>query len=143
MVDIETGQVTDVPLTLTYTPAVPTARTTIHVEPAGGRRERDRARRDADIVIEGNRIRSVAPHSAAAHRGAVIDGTGLTAMPGLIEFHSHLQKDFGEAQGRAWLAFGVTTVRSPGQHAVRSGRGSRGRRGRRSGPGRASTAPAT
>ena len=35
-------------------------------------------------------------------------------MPGLIEFHSHLQKDFGEAQGRAWLAFGVTTVRSPG-----------------------------
>ena len=35
-------------------------------------------------------------------------------MPGLIEFHSHLQKDFGEAQGRAWLAFGITTVRSPG-----------------------------
>src|SRR5262249_21987662 len=30
------------------------------------------------------------------------------------EFHSHLQKDFGEAQGRAWLAFGITTVRSPG-----------------------------
>ena len=35
-------------------------------------------------------------------------------MPGLIEFHSHLQKDFGEAQGRALLAFGITTVRSPG-----------------------------
>ena len=35
-------------------------------------------------------------------------------MPGLVEFHSHLQKDFGEAQGRAWLAFGITTVRSPG-----------------------------
>ncbi len=37
-----------------------------------------------------------------------------TVMPGLVEFHSHLQKDFGAAQGRAWLAFGVTTVRSPG-----------------------------
>ena len=35
-------------------------------------------------------------------------------MPGLIEFHSHLQPDFGESQGRAWLAFGITTVRSPG-----------------------------
>ncbi len=35
-------------------------------------------------------------------------------MPGLVEFHSHLQKDFGEAAGRAWLAFGITTVRSPG-----------------------------
>ena len=38
----------------------------------------------------------------------------LTVMPGLVEFHSHLQPDFGESQGRAWLAFGVTTVRSPG-----------------------------
>ncbi len=35
-------------------------------------------------------------------------------MPGLIEYHSHLQKDFGEAEHRAWLAFGITTVRSPG-----------------------------
>ena len=35
-------------------------------------------------------------------------------MPGLVEFHSHLQKDYGAAQGRAWLAFGITTVRSPG-----------------------------
>ena len=113
IVDIETGQVTDVPLTLTYTPAVPTARTTIHVSRlVDGVSET--ARGETDIVVEGNRIRSVTPHSAAAHRGAVIDGTGLTAMPGLIEFHSHLQKDFGEAQGRAWLAFGVTTVRSPG-----------------------------
>jgi len=35
-------------------------------------------------------------------------------MPGLIEYHSHLQKDFGSAAGRAYLAFGITTVRSPG-----------------------------
>ena len=92
---------------------MPTARTTIHVSRlVDGVSET--ARGETDIVVEGNRIRSVTPHSAAAHRGAVIDGTGLTAMPGLIEFHSHLQKDFGEAQGRAWLAFGVTTVRSPG-----------------------------
>ena len=55
------------------------------------------------------------PHAAANHTGRqVVDASNLTVMPGLVEFHSHLQKDFGEAQGRAWLAFGITTVRSPG-----------------------------
>ena len=58
---------------------------------------------------------SVAPHKTAGHSGPnFVDGSNLTLMPGLIEFHSHLQKDMGEAQGRAWLAFGITTVRSPG-----------------------------
>src|SRR6266581_704351 len=46
--------------------------------------------------------------------GQVIDASHLTVMPGLTEFHSHLQPNFGEAQGRAWRAFGITTVRSPG-----------------------------
>ena len=83
-------------------------------------------RTNVDITIDGNRIVSVAAHADAAHAKArVVDASALTVMPGLIEFHSHLQKDFGAAQGRAWLAFGITTVRSPGQHAVRSGRGSR------------------
>ena len=60
--------------------------------------------------------------TAAHHTGrVVVDASNLTVMPGLIEFHSHLQPDFGEAQGRAWLAFGITTVRSPGGHAVRGG----------------------
>jgi Tol biopolymer transport system component len=141
MVDIETGQVTDVPLNLTYTPAVPTGRTTVHVSRlVDGVTET--ARGEMDIVVEGNRIRSVVAHSAANHRGTVVDGTGLTAMPGLIEFHSHLQKDFGEAQGRAWLAFGVTTVRSPGNtpyEAVEDREANEAA----GGPGRASTAPAT
>ena len=69
-------------------------------------------------MIEGNRIKSVAPHSAglSTNGATVVDATAsnLYVMPGLIEYHSHLQKDFGEAQGRAWLAFGITTVRSPG-----------------------------
>jgi imidazolonepropionase-like amidohydrolase len=70
---------------------------------------------NVDVVITGNRITAVVPHAAANHAGAeVVDASGLTVMPGLVEFHSHLQKDFGAAQGRAWLAFGVTTVRSPG-----------------------------
>ena len=35
-------------------------------------------------------------------------------MPGLIDFHSHRQSDSGEQQGRSFLAYGVTTMRSPG-----------------------------
>jgi hypothetical protein len=36
-------------------------------------------------------------------------------MPGLIDFHTHRQSDSGEQQGRDFLAYGVTTIRSPGQ----------------------------
>ena len=114
MVDIETGVARDIPVDLNYTPAIPTGRLVVH----GGHLVDGRnqtARADMDIVIEGNRIRTVEPHAASLHAGArIVDASGLYAMPGLIEFHSHLQKDFGESQGRAWLAFGITTVRSPG-----------------------------
>jgi Tol biopolymer transport system component/imidazolonepropionase-like amidohydrolase len=114
IIDILTGEVREVPVDLKYTPAVPKGRMVVHA----GRMvdgKSPTARTDVDIVIEGNRITSVAAHSAALHAGAkVIDASNLTAMPGLIEFHSHLQKDLGEAEDRAWLAFGITTVRSPG-----------------------------
>jgi Tol biopolymer transport system component len=114
LVDIESGETQTVPLDLTWTPAVPASRVVVHAgrlldmtSPA--------ARANVDIAIEGNRIVGVTSHTEAAHaKGQVVDASALTVMPGLVEFHSHLQKDFGEAQGRAWLAFGVTTVRSPG-----------------------------
>ena len=114
MIDIETGAAREVPLDLEYTPAIPKSRIVVHAgNLVDGKSETPRA--GMDIVIEGNRIRAVEPHSAGRHAGAqVIDASGLYVMPGLIEFHSHLQKDFGTAQGRAWLAFGITTVRSPG-----------------------------
>src|SRR6185436_9532025 len=72
------------------------------------------SRANVDIVIDGNKITSVVPHADANHTGHVVDASNLSVMPGLTEFHSHLQPDFGESQGRAFLAFGVTTVRSPG-----------------------------
>jgi hypothetical protein len=114
ILDLETGETRAVPLDFQWTPAIPTSRIVIHAgklldmtSPA--------ARTNVDVVIEGNRIVSVAPHSDQQHaRGQVVDASNQTVMPGLTEFHSHLQKDYGAAQGRAWLAFGVTTVRSPG-----------------------------
>jgi Tol biopolymer transport system component len=112
-VDLETGETRTIPLDLKYTPAIPRGRIVIHAgRLVDGRSET--ARSDVDIVIEGNRIRSVMPHRAAGHREKFIDASGFTVMPGLIEYHTHLQSDYGGAEHRAWLAFGVTTVRSPG-----------------------------
>jgi hypothetical protein len=37
-------------------------------------------------------------------------------MPGLIEGHGHPHKEHGEGFGRIHLAYGITTVRSPGGH---------------------------
>ena len=114
VLDLETGETKTVPLDLKYTPAVPTSRILVHA----GRlvdMKSPIVRDNVDITIDGNRIIGVVAHAAANHaRREVVDASNLTVMPGLVEFHSHLQKDFGEAQGRAWLAFGVTTVRSPG-----------------------------
>lgn len=114
IVDIETGDTRTVPLSLTWTPAIPKTRTVIH---AGRLLDMKSAapRTNVDITVVGNTIVSVVAHAAANHASAdVVDASNLTVMPGLVEFHSHLQKDYGAAQGRAWLAFGITTVRSPG-----------------------------
>jgi Tol biopolymer transport system component len=113
-IDILSGETREVPLDLKYTPSIPKGRILVHAGHLVDGKSQT-ARDDIDILIEGNRIKSVSPHSASLHSGAqVIDASNLTAMPGLVEYHSHLQKDFGEAEHRAWLAFGITTVRSPG-----------------------------
>ncbi|WP_328280897.1 amidohydrolase family protein [Sphingobium sp.] len=113
-VDLETGKVADVPLDLSYTLAKPSGRTIIHVSNLVDS-VRDETQHDKDIVVDGNRIVAVQDHDPALHTtGTLVDGTGLTAIPGLIEHHSHVQKDFGANQHKAWLAYGITTVRDPG-----------------------------
>lgn len=75
--------------------------------------------RDMDIIVEGNRIVSVVPHSDA-RLAAVADAGGEvvvagdhTVLPGLVDMHSHMGYGMGEALGRAFLAYGVTTIRDP------------------------------
>ena len=38
-------------------------------------------------------------------------------IPGLIEIHTHLNKEYGEALGRIFLSWGITTVRNPATNA--------------------------
>ena len=111
LLNIETGETRTVPLNLTYTAYVPKTRIIVHVGKLVDGVSRT-ARNDVDIEIAGNRIVSVGPHVPG--RAATIEAPNLTAMPGLIENHSHRQSDFGEQQGRTFLAYGITTVRNPG-----------------------------
>lgn len=114
-VDTASGAIAPVPLELDYTLQVPKGRTIIHAGRAfDGKQER--LLQDVDIVVDGNRITSIGPHDPSRRDpGArVIEAPQLTAIPGLIEFHAHPMRDFGAAMHRAWLAFGVTTMRNPG-----------------------------
>jgi hypothetical protein len=114
--DFDTNVSSDVPLALQYTPAVPASRVVVHA----GRLidgTSPTVRTNVDIFVRNNRIERISPHAPASARlpgTQFVDASRLTVMPGLIEFHTHLQKDLGEASMRAYLSFGVTTVRSPG-----------------------------
>lgn len=76
-----------------------------------------------DIVITDNRITSVGPTPAKGKAkypaGArVIDMTGKTIMPGLVDVHAHMWPPRDVHQTQVWqylanLAYGVTTTRDP------------------------------
>jgi imidazolonepropionase-like amidohydrolase len=71
------------------------------------------ARDDVDILIEGNRIQSVESGIVPEGDVRVIDATGKTVLPGLIESHTHLSLPaWGSRHGKVWLAYGVTSIRT-------------------------------
>ncbi|MDJ0992208.1 MAG: amidohydrolase family protein [Dinoroseobacter sp.] len=88
---------------------------------------------DAQVLVEGNLIKTVSTDTIDAPAATVIDGGGRTLMPGLIESHVHLNyqhmiggydtiemRDWqeigamGAATARALLLDGWTTIRDPG-----------------------------
>jgi Tol biopolymer transport system component/imidazolonepropionase-like amidohydrolase len=73
-----------------------------------------------DILIENNRIKAIgASGSIAAPAGAkIIDVSGKTIVPGIVDIHSHLKTERPEMTDEEWsyaenLAYGVTTTRDP------------------------------
>lgn len=111
--DMQTGRSQAVPLKLTWRLAKSeetfTIRAGLLVDGVA-----ESARADVDIVVANGRIRSIEPHGVKAPQGRYVDASALTVMPGLMDTHQHLIKQFGATYGRLNLAYGITTVRSPG-----------------------------
>lgn len=108
---------------LTWTPDKPAQRLVIQ---AGRLWDgvREAPRKDIDILVVNNRIRGVGERGAfAGQKAKMIDARGLTVTPGLFDMHNHQQlrsKFLGDRQGRAWLAYGVTSTRSTGDQVYRA-----------------------
>ncbi|HEX7305879.1 DPP IV N-terminal domain-containing protein [Lentzea sp.] len=75
--------------------------------------EADGLEQNVDIVVRDGKVEDVRPHRGRAD----VDLSGATAIPGLIDAHNHWHlrgRQWGARQGNVWLAYGITTVRSPG-----------------------------
>jgi Tol biopolymer transport system component len=80
--------------------------------------------RHVDLHVRGGRIAAIVGRGVLPPVGAVIDARDATVIPGLVDLHAHQSALVGERLGRAWLAYGVTTVRelspAPGEAVERA-----------------------
>ena len=67
--------------------------------------------RHVDLHVRAGRIAAIVPRGTRPAAGEVVDARDATVIPGLIDVHAHQRSLVGERLGRAWLAYGVTTVR--------------------------------
>lgn len=71
-------------------------------------------REQVDILIRDGRIVAVTPWTDTVDGVALVDARDATVLPGLFDHHAHQQPHEGSGPGRAWLAFGVTSIVEPG-----------------------------
>jgi Tol biopolymer transport system component len=113
VVGLKGGAPRTIPLNFSWRRPRPPERSIIHAG-AVWDGEAERLRNDVDIVIEDGRIAEIRSHRKGS---GIVDARGLVAMPGLVDAHVHWHlrgRAWGDRQGRLWLAYGVTTTRSPG-----------------------------
>ncbi len=60
---------------------------------AGGRLTDTQGVYEADVLIEGQKIKGIGIPGAFEHDGQVIDAEGMIVLPGLIDPHVHFEKD--------------------------------------------------
>src|SRR5215470_16846665 len=65
------------------------------------------------IVVRGGKIASAGPGAANTQGLTVINGAGMTAVPGYIDGHKHVN-NFNADQMRSLLEAGTTTVLAAG-----------------------------
>jgi Tol biopolymer transport system component/imidazolonepropionase-like amidohydrolase len=115
-VSLDDGSIEEIPVDLTWNRPERDGSYTVHA-----RRVWDGVSDDVgehmDLLVEGNRIASVVEHDDANHTGRVVDASEHTVLPGLVDMHAHAGFGLGEALGRAFLAYGVTTIRDPSSDA--------------------------
>lgn len=112
-IDVESGEITDLPLDLKWQHPQAAATSVFHV----GRLYdgvHGAYRRNVDVVIENGRIRDIVPHRSSWPGIPTVDLSSYTVVPGLFQMHVHHFLTDGERDGRNWLAFGITSVREPG-----------------------------
>ncbi|MEV4261972.1 DPP IV N-terminal domain-containing protein [Kribbella sp. NPDC049584] len=112
---IDGGRPETIRIDLSYRRATINQHVTIHAGALWDGRSTS-LRRDVDVVLDGSRIAALRPH----HGRADVDASKLTVMPGLVDAHNHWHlrgRAWGARQGNLWLAYGITSTRSPGDPA--------------------------
>src|SRR5688572_14418835 len=77
------------------------------------------ARGGCTVLVIGDRIAAVGPGVVVPAGATIVDGKGMTVLPGMFDTHGHCftvdGKDQYEAYPLLFLAGGVTTAFSPGE----------------------------
>jgi imidazolonepropionase-like amidohydrolase len=118
-ITVDGGQPNPVPLDLRWREVIPGGTTRVH---AGRLWDgvTDTVRTDMDIVVRGNRILIVEPHTGGQRPGETfVDASRETVLPGLWDSHNHPteEREYGARYFSLYLAYGLTTSVSQGSIA--------------------------
>ena len=67
----------------------------------------------AVVIVRGAKIATVGGDAESPANAEMVDGTGMTLLPGMIDSHFHIERDY--EMPRLVLSHGVTSLRDPGQ----------------------------